>query len=214
MQAVSPFHLAAKHMPARTTRQASRRVSACLLVTLSISTQVLAAMPSADELPDLGSSASPIVTLKSRDNFLNEFRYDVSVRNQSGEPIEADSLVLVLDQITDLAGKDALDRIEVLGQDGETADGKPYFRVKVETAGLAPYSESPAATVRLRNSAYTIIFTPSFRVRGKRQPPDQRSTETVKSLIQILERKGMITQEDLQEVLRSSPQAPLSQPSP
>jgi hypothetical protein len=185
-----------------------RTLSACLLVSLSAG-GTSAAAPSVDELADLGSSASPIVTLKARDNFLNEFRYDVSVRNQAAEPIESGSLVLVLDQITDLAGKDALDRIEVLGQDGETAEGKPYFRIPLSTAGLAPYTVSPPATVRLRNSAYTIIFTPSFRVRGMRRSPVQQSTETVRTLIQVLEKKGVITQEDLQDVLRSS-----SQPQP
>jgi hypothetical protein len=32
---------------------------------------------------------------------------------------------VVLEEITDLAGKDALNRIEVSGQDGETAEKKP-----------------------------------------------------------------------------------------
>jgi hypothetical protein len=172
------------------------------LLTYSI-TYLLVAAPAAaevpvDQLPDLTSSVVTVVTLKSRDNFENEFRYDVSVRNQAGEPIES-SLVLVLDQITDLAGKDALDRIEVLGQDGETAEGQPYFKIPL-TGKLAGYAQSPPATVRLRNSAYTIIFTPSFRVRGIRRSLAQKSAETTSALIQLLQKKGFLTEEDLKEV--------------
>jgi hypothetical protein len=163
---------------------------------------VTAAELPVDQLPDLTSSVATFVTLRSRVNFQNEFRYDVSVRNQAGEPIES-SLVLVLDQITDLAGKDALERIEVVGQDGETAQGRPYFRIPLN-GGLAGYAESPPATVRLRNSAYTIIFTPSFRVRGIRRSLAQKSAETTNALIQLLQKKGVLTEEDLREALDSS----------
>lgn len=174
-------------------------LAAVVLTALNANAQ---AVP-VDELPDLSSSVATIVTLKSRDNFLNEFRYDVTVRNQSTDPIEPGSLVLVLEQITDLAGKDALDRIEVLGQDGQTAEGKPYFRIPLPSAALGPYSESPPAIVRLRNVAYTIIFTPSFRVRGVRHS----TAETAKALIEVLQKKGVVTPEDLPQIL------PPSQPS-
>jgi hypothetical protein len=50
--------------------------------------------------------------------------------------------------------------------------------------------------VRLRNVAYTIIFTPSFRVRGVR-----RSTaETTKALIETLKKKGVLAPEDSPQV--------------
>jgi len=173
-------------------------MSACMLVSL-LAEPTVAEVP-VDQLADLSSSVATVVTLKSRDNFLNEFRYDVTVRNQSTDSIEPGSLVLVLEQITDLAGKDALDRIEVLGQDGETAEGKPYFRIPLPSAALGPYSESPPAVVRLRNAAYTIIFTPSFRVRGVRRS----SAETTKALIEILQKKGVLTSEDLPQILPPS----------
>jgi hypothetical protein len=169
------------------------------LAMLTASIAVAAEVP-VDQLPDLSSSVSTVVTLKGRDNFLNEFRYDVTVRNQGIEPIESSSLILVLEQITDLAGKDALDRIEVLGQDGQTAEGKPYFRIPLGDTELAPYSDSPPAVVRLRNAAYTIIFTPSFRVRGVRRSTLKQSVETTKALIELLEKKGVLTPEDLPQV--------------
>ena len=170
------------------------------LVSVSATAAPAADVP-VDQLPDLTSSVATVVTLMSRDNFHNEFRYDVTVRNQGGEPIES-SLVLVLDQITDLAGKDALDRIEVLGQDGETVQGRPYFKIPLN-GGLAGYAESPPATVRLRNSAYTIIFTPSFRVRGIRRSVAQKSADMTSVLLELLQRKGVLTEDDLREVQRS-----------
>jgi hypothetical protein len=181
-------------------------LSACWLVSLlalPAGAAVAAEVP-VDQLPDLSSSVSTVVTLKARDNFLNEFRYDVTVRNQGLEPLDSSSLVLVLEQITDLAGKDALDRIEVLGQDGQTAEGKPYFRIPFGDTELAPYSDSPPAVVRLRNAAYTIIFTPSFRVRGMRRSTLKQSVETTKALIELLQKKGIVTPEDLPQVLPPS----------
>src|SRR5437867_12348521 len=91
---------------------------------------------SLDQLTDLTGRATVIVTLKGRDNFASEYRYDVSVRNNSPDLLVADSLVVVLDKITNLAGEDReplksetlLSRFDVLGQDGETDDGKPFFR--------------------------------------------------------------------------------------
>jgi len=90
-----------------------------------------------------------------------------SVKNQSSESFNTDDVILVLDQITDLAGKDALDRLEVVSPDGQTMEGKAYFRIPRTSAGkLAPYADSLPAIIRVRNVAYTTVFTPSFRVFG------------------------------------------------
>jgi hypothetical protein len=90
---------------------------------------------SLDHLTDLTGRMQAIVTLKSRDNFASEYRYDVSVRNLSPDAIIGDSLIIVLDKITNLAGDDRegltgesfLKRFDVLDPDGQTDDGKPYF---------------------------------------------------------------------------------------
>ena len=140
-----------------------------------------------DQLTELTGKASVIVTLKGRDTFTSEYRSDVSVRNHTADALIADSLVIVLDKITNLAGEDHegltgesfLTRFEVLGQDGETAEGKPFFRIPAgPTPDLSPLTDSLPANVRLRNKDYLSVFTPSFRVLGqKRPPPEPKQTQ-------------------------------------
>ena len=180
---------------------------------------LFAAVP-IEELTDLTGKVNAVVTLKARDNFSNEFRYDVSVKNDTADPLVGDSLVIVLDKITNLAGADReplvresnLSRMEVLGQDGETPDGKPYFRIPMDQSpDLAPYSQSQPVTVRVRNRDYFIIFTPSFRVLGLRRAPappksvepptppppnPNQPNQAVNRLIQLLIKKGLLTEEE------------------
>jgi hypothetical protein len=191
---------------------------ACTLVT-SITGFAAASL---DQLTELTGKASVIVTLKGRDTFTSEYRYDVSVRNHTADALIADSLVIVLDKITNLAGEDHegltgesfLTRFEVLGQDGETAEGKPFFRVPAgPTPDLSPLTDSLPASVRLRNKDYLSVFTPSFRVLGqKRPPPEPKQTQaapvqpgatptapsrnSVDKLIQLLIKKGVVTEEE------------------
>ncbi len=175
-----------------------------------------------DHLTDLTGKVMPIVTLTGRDNFTSEYRYDISVRNHSPDPIVADSLIVVLDKITNLAGEERevlkneaiLSRFEVLGQDGETDDGKAFFRIPAGTGpDLLPQASSRPAMVRLRNKDYLAVFTPSFRIYGlKRQSKDPKAHETkggstsspnapaarnqVEALIQLLIKKGLLTEEE------------------
>ncbi|MBI3806471.1 MAG: hypothetical protein HY281_03005 [Nitrospirae bacterium] len=183
------------------------------------------AASSLDQLTDLTGKASVVVTLKGRDNFTSEYRYDISVRNHTSDTLIADSLVIVLDKITNLAGEDRegltgesfLTRFDVLGQDGETADGKPFFRIPVGPAqDLNPLTDSLPASIRLRNKDYLAVFTPSFRVLGQKRPPPEpkqaQQTQTapahpgatptapsrnsVDKLIQLLIKKGVVTEEE------------------
>ena len=181
------------------------------------------AAPSLDQLTDLTGNASVVVTLKGRDNFTSEYRYDVSVRNHSSDLLIADSLVIVLDKITNLAGQDRegltgesfLGRFDILGQDGETDDGKPFFLVPLgQSKDLGPLTDSLPVTVRLRNKDYVSVFTPSFKVLGqKRPPPEPKQTQaaapvqpgtipstpsrnSIDKLTQLLIKKGVITEEE------------------
>jgi hypothetical protein len=175
-----------------------------------------------EQLTELTGKASVVVTLKDRDNFTSEYRYDVNVRNHTSDMLIAESLVIVLDKITNLAGEDSegltgqsfLKRFEVLGQDGETDDGKPFFRIPVgPTPDLGPLTDSLPATVRLRNKDYLSVFTPSFKVLGQiRLPPEPKQTQaapvqpgsnpiapsrnSVDKLIQLLIKKGVVTEEE------------------
>ena len=176
-----------------------------------------------DQLTDLTGKATVVVTLKGRDNFTSEYRYDVSVRNHSSDMLIADSLVIVLDKIANLAGVDRegltgesfLKRFDILGQDGETDDGKPFFRVPLgQSKDLDPLTDSLPVTVRLRNKDYLSVFTPSFKVLGgKRPPPEPKQAQaaapvqpgttpttpnrnSVDKLIQLLIKKGVVTEEE------------------
>ena len=178
-----------------------------------------------EQLIDLTGKVNAIVTLKARDNFSSEYRYDISVRNLSPDTWAGDSLIVVLDRITNLAGEERqslnndtiLSRFEVLGEDGETADGKPFFRIPPGPAtDLAPQAESLPAIVRIRNKEYLAVFTPSFRVYGMKRaatpelprrteapaPPTsaaaqaQASRNAMDRLIQLLIKKGVVTEEE------------------
>ena len=182
-----------------------------------------------DQLTDFTGRVSPIVTMKGRDTFTSEYRYDVSVRNLTPDPIISDSLIIILDKITNLAGQDRegltgellLDRFDVLDAEGQTDDGKPYFRIPVgPTPDLAPQTDSPPVSIRLRNRDYVAVFTPSFRVLGKKRPPPepkrteppaaQAQTQTpaqsgltpMDKLIQLLIKKGVLTEEEWRKANR------------
>ncbi|MBX3331918.1 MAG: hypothetical protein KF722_16045 [Nitrospira sp.] len=194
----------------------------CLASATAIATEpVCGVAGSLDHVTDLTGRAQAIVTLKSRDNFASEYRYDVSVRNLSPDAIIGDSLVIVLDKITNLAGEDRegltgesfLKRFDVLDQDGQTDDGKPYFRIPAgNSADLVPQTDSLPAVVRIRNRDYVAVFTPSFKVFGQKRPlpeskrestptsapgtPAAASQKALDKLLQLLIKKGVLTEEE------------------
>lgn len=170
-----------------------------------------------DQLSDLTNKAAhAVVTLRGRDNFNSEYFYDVSVKNVSPDALVGESLVIVLDKITNIGGSEwmagtsesNLARMEILGQDGETNDGKPYFQIPRGSAlDLPPYTQSSPITVRIRNKDYLIVFTPVFRVYGmkrllgpsnvkKQIAPSRSPTTPTDKLIQLLIQKGMLSQEE------------------
>lgn len=197
-----------------------RLIGIALMVTVPLDT--FAASP--DQLTDLTGRVQVLVTLKSRDNFSSEYRYDISVRNLSPDTITGDSLVIVLDKITNLAGEDHealtgesfLKRFDVLDQDGQTGDGKPYFHIPPGSApDLTPQSDSLPASIRIRNRDYVAVFTPSFKVFGQKRvlpdakrpggslstpaPPEPAAAanrKTLDMLIQLLIKKGVLTEEE------------------
>ena len=170
-----------------------------------------------DQLSDLtDKAAQAVVTLKDRDNFNSEYLYDVRVKNLSSDPLVGESLIIILDKITNIGGDEwmagtsesNLTRMEILGQDGETDDGKPYFRIpRGSGPDLPPYTESSPASVRIRNKDYLIVFTPVFRVYGMKRPPvSPKAKERVLSLpsaltpadklIQLLIQKGVLSEDE------------------
>lgn len=191
----------------------------CLVASAVFPPHVLAG--ALDQLSDLtDKAAQAVVTLKGRDNFNSEYLYDVSVKNLSSDPLVGESLIIILDKITNIGGDEwmagtsesNLTRMEILGQDGETDDGKPYFRIpRGSGPDLPPYTESSPATVRIRNKDYLIVFTPIFRVYGMKRPPvSPKPKERVSplppaktpadKLIQLLIQKGVLSEEEGREL--------------
>ena len=192
-----------------------RHLVGALFLTITMSAALFASP--LDQLTDLTGKATVSVTLTGRDNFNSEYRYDLTVRNRSNDPLIADSLIVVLDKITNLAGEEReplkseplIHRFEVVGQDGETDDGKPFFRVPLGASpDLAPLTDSPPFSVHLRNKDYVSVFTPLFRVYGKKRPqaepkvstspsqPSLAAPDRTDKLIQLLLKKGIITEEE------------------
>src|SRR5262245_14230202 len=85
--------------PLRTMSKSSLATGRLLIATLVLTEATASAVfaSSLDQLTDLTGKAVVTVTLTGRDNFNSEYRYDLTVRNQSSDPLIADSLVVVLE---------------------------------------------------------------------------------------------------------------------
>ncbi len=168
------------------------------LFSVILLTGVVGASPSVDELPDITGAVIPVVTYDpqqattsggelfsgGRLSQRGDYRYIVRVRNQSGDPIEADSLILVVQKLQSMSqGLDFTDpsratlfngKVDILGTDGLTEDGKPYFRVPVGgNAELEPYGESEPLLIEIRNPNKIRLYPPVFRIRGVRRTASQ-----------------------------------------
>lgn len=182
-----------------------------------------------DSLTDLTGKAVAVVTFKSRDNFSNEYRYDVTIRNVGADAMIGDSIVLVLDKITNVGGEEReplknetlLNRMDILDADGYTDEGKPFFYASPDgSQDLQPQSDARPVTIRLRNRDYVAVFTLSFRIFGQRREqekdkpavkaaePSSKHTAgkpSLDKLIQLLIKKGVLTEEDRRTLQQTSP---------
>ena len=147
----------------------------------------LLALPSIDELPDLTGGVIPLISydtgkegggqlfsgghLSSR----GEVRYLVRVKNQSGDPIQADSLIVVVQRIQEMARlRDVTLDLDIPGADGQTKEGYPYFLVPLDNnPTLEPYGESQPFRLEIKNPDLLRLYPPVLRVRGVRLTPTQ-----------------------------------------
>ncbi len=191
-------------------------IVAFFTVSLGVSGTLALANPSVDELPDLTEGVVPVVQYKNSDPFsgtgltsVSEVEFIVKVKNQTGDPLVADSLILVVDTVRAISGHEISDRVKIEGSDGMMADGKPFFRIPNADQDLGPYSESEAVTIRVSNPDFLRFFPPSIRVRGLRRS----SGEAVKGLLESLVQKGILAPEEAANVLKAtSPPVPLDNP--
>ena len=131
-----------------------------------------------------------------------DVRYLVRLKNQTGDPIEADSLILVVDKIQEMAQlRDVTTSLDIQGTDGNTEDGKPYFRVPVDgQAELPPYGESESFLIEIKNPDLLRLYPPVLRVRGIRKTASHAFQGALQNLIQ----KGVVTPEEAQKAMDQS----------
>ena len=165
-----------------------------LLMLLCMPTNVLA-MPSIDELPDLTGGVIAILSYDTGEegggqlfsgghlSSRGHVYYLVRVKNQSGDPIEADSLIVVVQKIQEMARlRDVTKDLDLPGADGQTEEGYPYFHVPIgDQPNLEPYGESPPFRLEIKNPHLLRLYPPVLRVRGIRLTPTQSYQDTLKT---------------------------------
>lgn len=187
-----------------------------LLLQVAVSGTLVSANPTVDELPDLTEGVVPVIQYKHAQPLsgtqltsVSEVEFIVTVKNQTGDPVVADSLILVVDTVREITGTDISDRVEIKAPDGLLANGKPFFRIPNADKELGPYSESEAVTIRVSNPGYLRFYPPSIRVRGLRRSPG----EAVKGLLESLVQKGILAPEEAANAMKStSPPVPSDNP--
>ncbi len=187
-----------------------------LLLQVAVSGTLVSANPTVDELPDLTEGVVPVIQYKHAQPLsgtqltsVSEVEFIVTVKNQTGDPVVADSLILVVDTVREITGTDISDRVEIKAPDGLLANGKPFFRIPNADKELGPYSESEAVTIRVSNPDYLRFYPPSIRVRGLRRSPG----EAVKGLLESLVQKGILAPEEAANAMKStSPPVPSDNP--
>ncbi len=186
------------------------------LIHVAMGGALVLANPSVDDLPDLTAGVVPIVQYKHAQPLsgtgltsVSEVEFIVKVKNLTGDPVVADSLILVVDSVREITGNDISDRVEIESPDGLLENGKPFFHIPNADQELSPYSESETVTIRVRNPDYLRFFPPSIRVRGLRRSPG----EAVKGLLESLVQKGILAPEEAANALKAtSPPASTNNP--
>jgi hypothetical protein len=187
-----------------------------LLLQVAVSGTLVSANPTVDELPDLTEGVVPVIQYKHAQPLsgtqltsVSEVEFIVTVKNQTGDPVVADSLILVVDTVREITGTDISDRVEIKAPDGLLANGKPFFRIPNADKELGPYSESEAMTILVSNPDFLRCYPPSIRVRGLRRSPG----EAVKGLLESLVQKGILAPEEAANAMKStSPPVPSDNP--
>lgn len=125
------------------------------------------------------------------------------MRNQSGDPIDGDSLVVVVHKVQSANYlHDVTQELEYVGAGGQMGDGKPFFRVPLGgKSELGPYAESEEFQLEIRNPNLYVVYTPVLRVYGVRRSDPDRFQET----LQTLGEKDRLSPEERQRLRAPSP---------
>ena len=193
----------------------SRTFSLLFFVSAILLADGLYAASSVDELPDLTGGVVPLLSYDPRDSqnsggelftggrisSRGDIRFLVRLRNQSGDPIKADSLIVVVHKIQEMARlRDVTNKLDIPGADGHMEDGKPFFRVPVGgKSELEPYGESETVTIEIRNPDLLRLYPPVLRVRGVRRTASQDFQDALQTSIRREVRPPAETPQPLQK---------------
>lgn len=193
-----------------------RHVSLFLLI-LWILPIPLAISGNEEDLQDLSGQVVPLVSSGQANSFMDggelfsqgsltsrsDIQYTVRVKNQTGDPVIGSSLIIVIEQIMDVARtRDVASRLEILNPDGQTDEGKPFFHLpKGSTEDLAPFGISDPIHVRIRNPDLLRLAPPTFSIYGIRRTESKKLDDLREALIQ----KGILSPDEATELLGAPP---------
>ncbi len=193
-----------------------RHVSLFLLI-LWILPIPLAISDNGEDLQDLSGQVVPLVSSGQANSFMDggelfsqgsltsrsDIQYTVRVKNQTGDPVIGSSLIIVIEQIMDVARtRDVASRLEILNTDGQTDEGKPFFHLpKGSTEDLAPFGISDPIHVRIRNPDLLRLAPPTFSIYGIRRTESKPLDDLREALIQ----KGILSPDEATELLGAPP---------
>ena len=193
-----------------------RHVSLFLLI-LWILPISLAISDNGEDLQDLSGQVVPLVSSGQANSFMDggelfsqgsltsrsDIQYTVRVKNQTGDPVIGSSLIIVIEQIMDVARtRDVASRLEILNTDGQTDEGKPFFHLpKGSTEDLAPFGISDPIHVRIRNPDLLRLAPPTFSIYGIRRTESKPLDDLREALIQ----KGILSPDEATELLGAPP---------
>lgn len=193
-----------------------RHVSLFLLI-LWILPIPLAISDNGEDLQDLSGQVVPLVSSGQANSFMDggelfsqgsltsrsDIQYTVRVKNQTGDPVIGSSLIIVIEQIMDVARtRDVASRLEILNPDGQTDEGKPFFHLpKGSTEDLAPFGISDPIHVRIRNPDLLRLAPPTFSIYGIRRTESKKLDDLREALIQ----KGILSPDEATELLGAPP---------
>ena len=163
---------------------------------------------SAGDVQDITGAVVPILSLSDpfggsgefdtdgRLSSRGEFRFRVRVKNRSGDVIEGDSLIVVVQSVASPNYlHDVTSELEYVGAGGRTRDGKTFYRIPLGgKSELGPYAESEEFTLEIRNPNLSIIYPPVLRVYGVRRLDPEKFEDTFRTLVE----KGKLNLEEKQ----------------
>jgi len=166
-----------------------------------------------EDLQDLSGQVVPLVFSGQANSFMDggelfsqgsltsrsDIHYTVRVKNQTGDPVIGSSLIIVIEQIMDVARtRDVGSRLEILNPDGQTDEGKPFFHLpKGSTEDLAPFGVSDPIHIHIRNPDLLRLAPPTFSIYGIRRTESKQLDDLREALIQ----KGILSPDEATKLL-------------